>query len=431
MGLAHLRVNGSGALGGLAQALLLGADQDGDLARVLVVLHELVGLRDAIEAQGTPQHRSDGARLDQLVGLQALIGVGEVRPDDLLLLHPQVAHVEVEVEAGGARADDDLAERLDRQHRRRERRGADVLEDDVGVGAEDLADALAEAARLLEARLLLLRRLLAGAHHARELAAVDVVDGAELLDQRALLVAVDHADALRARGLADLRGEDAEAAGGAPDQDLLAGLQVAARDQHAPGREVREAVGRGLLPGQVLGLWQQLLGLDLRELRERAPGRLIAPDPLRRRRERIEAVDLGVLVGGLVAVDDDLVALLPARDAGADLPDDARGVRAADVVAELRVVAVLHDRHRLAERRPDVVVVDAGRHHADDDLEGAGLRYFDLLELEGVLRLAEALLADDPRGHLLRQLAGLGGDGGDLRHVNGHGSRRTSGSEFG
>src|ERR1700742_2158870 len=112
MGLAHLRVNGSWALGGLAQALLLGADQDGDLARVLVVLHQLVGLRDAIEAKRTPQHRSDGARLDQLVGLQALVRVREVRADDLLLLHPQVADVEVEVEARGARADDDLAERL-------------------------------------------------------------------------------------------------------------------------------------------------------------------------------------------------------------------------------------------------------------------------------------------------------------------------------
>jgi hypothetical protein len=43
-------------------------------------------------------------------------------------------------------------------------------------------------------------------------------------------------------------------------------------------------------------------------------------------------VDLDVLVGGLVAVDDDLVAGLPAGDALADLPDDARGVRAADVV---------------------------------------------------------------------------------------------------
>src|SRR3954451_10290615 len=242
MGSAHLRVDGSGAVGGLAQALLLGADQDGDLARVLVVLHQLVGLGDAIEAQGTPQNGSDGARLDELVRLQALVRVGEVRADDLLLLHPQVADVEVEVEARRAGADDDLAERLDGQHRGREGGRADVLEDDVGRVAQDLLDGLAEAPRLLEARLLLLGRLAAAAHHPRVLAAVDVADGAQLLDQLALLVAVDHPDALGARCLADLGGEDAQATRRAPDQDLLAGLQVAAGHEHAPGGEVDEVV---------------------------------------------------------------------------------------------------------------------------------------------------------------------------------------------
>ena len=115
---------------------------------------------------------------------------------------------------------------------------------------------------------------------------------------------------------------------------------------------------------------------------------------------------------------DDLVAGLPARDAGADLPDDAGGVRAADVVVLLGVVA--EDRHRLAERRPHVVEVHAGRHHAHDDLEGARLGHLDLLELEGVDGLALALLADDPRGHRLRQLAGLGVDVRDLRQIDGH-----------
>ena len=161
------------------------------------------------------------------------------------------------------------------------------------------------------------------------------------------------------------------------------------------------------------GLGQQLLGLDLGELRERAPARLVAPDLLRGRGQGVEAVDLGVLVGGLVAVDDDLVAGLPARHAGADLPDDARGVRAADVVVVLGVVA--EDRDRLAERRPHVVEVHAGGHDADDDLEGAGLGHLDLLDLEGVDGLALALLADDPCGHRRRQLAGL--DVRDLRNT--------------
>jgi hypothetical protein len=78
------------------------------------------------------------------------------------------------------------------------------------------------------------------------------------------------------------------------------------------------------------------------------------------------------------------------------------------VVAELGVVAVAHHRHGLAERRPHVVVVDPRGHHAHDHLERSRLGDLDLLDLEGVLRFAEALLADDPRGHRLRQLAGLG-----------------------
>ena len=108
-------------------------------------------------------------------------------------------------------------------------------------------------------------------------------------------------------------------------------------------------------------------------------------------------------------MDHDLVAGLPARHALADLPHDARRVRAADVVAVLGVVAVAPHAHRLAERRPHVVVVHARGHHAHDDLEGARLGHLDLLDLEGVARLALALLADDPGGHLLGQLAGLDG----------------------
>ena len=101
---------------------------------------------------------------------------------------------------------------------------------------------------------------------------------------------------------------------------------------------------------------------------------------------------------------DDLVAGLPARDALADLPDDPGGVRAADVVV---LAGGSGRRRRAAERRPDVVEVHAGRHHAHDDLEGAGLGYRHLLELEGVQRLALALLADHPGGHRGGQLARL------------------------
>ena len=73
------------------------------------------------------------------------------------------------------------------------------------------------------------------------------------------------------------------------------------------------------------------------------------------------------------------------------------------MVAVLGVVAVAEDRDRLAERGPDVVEVDPRGHHADDHLEGARLGHLDLLDLEGVLGLALALLADHPRRHRLGQ----------------------------
>ena len=80
-----------------------------------------------------------------------------MRADDLLLPHPEVADVEVEVVAGGGGADHHLAERLHDEDRRREGRLSDVLEHDVRVVAENLAHGATEAPHLLEARLLLVR----------------------------------------------------------------------------------------------------------------------------------------------------------------------------------------------------------------------------------------------------------------------------------
>src|SRR5205814_5874911 len=86
----------------------------------------------------------------------------------------------------------------------------------------------------------------------------------------------------------------------------------------------------------------------------------------------------------------------------------------------LGVVAVFNHRPRLALRRPDVVVVDPRGHHAHDDLEGARLGHLDLLDLESVLGLAEALLADHPRRHRGGQLAGTGADVGYSLDVDRH-----------
>ena len=106
-------------------------------------------------------------------------------------------------------------------------------------------------------------------------------------------------------------------------------------------------------------------------------------------------------------MNDDFVAGLPASDTVTDLPDNARSIGTADVVAEFGVIAVTEDRDRLAEGCPDVVEIDSCRHHTDNDLEGPGFRGLDFLELEGVLRLALGFLPDHPGSHLLRQLTGL------------------------
>src|SRR6185437_9431490 len=116
-------------------------------------------------------------------------------------------------------------------------------------------------------------------------------------------------------------------------------------------------------------LRQELLGLDEAVLGEAAPVRLVRPDALAGAGHRVTAVALGALAAALVAVDDDLVALLPPRHAGADRVDDARGVGAGDVEVVARVA---EDRDGQAGRRPHAVVVHAGGHDAHAHLAGAG-----------------------------------------------------------
>ena len=102
-------------------------------------------------------------------------------------------------------------------------------------------------------------------------------------------------------------------------------------------------------------------------------------------------------------MDDSLVAGLPSSHAGADLPDDARAVGAADVAVVLGVHA--EHRDRPAEGGPDIVVVDPSRHYPNHDFEGAGLRHFHFLEAHRMGRLAKAVFSDHPCLHRVRQLA--------------------------
>src|SRR3954465_15519100 len=142
---SHLRPDRARAVRCLAKPLGLRADEDRDLAEVLVLVHELMGVRDLLEPQRLPEYGTDLAGLDQLVRAVALPGVGEVRADDPLLAHPQVADVKVERVAGGRAADHDGAERLDDEHGGGEGGAPDVLEDDVRLTAELLLYGVAEA----------------------------------------------------------------------------------------------------------------------------------------------------------------------------------------------------------------------------------------------------------------------------------------------
>src|SRR5215211_9227183 len=166
-----------------ALCLVCRADHDRDLSQVLVLVQELMRLGDPVEAHRLPEDGPDLALGHELIRAGALISVGEVRAEDLLLLHPQVADVEVEVVARGRAADDDLAERLDGEHRGWEGRLPDVLEDDVGRVAENSLYLLRKRAGDGEALLIrggIGRRMVSvGAHHLAELVAVDVADGAE------------------------------------------------------------------------------------------------------------------------------------------------------------------------------------------------------------------------------------------------------------
>ena len=69
------------------------------------------------------------------------------------------------------------------------------------------------------------------------------------------------------------------------------------------------------------------------------------------------------------------------------------------------LVHVADRRDRRAERGPDAVVVDAGRHHEDQHVVAVELPGRHHLDLHGRVGLAVALLADGPGVHVLRHMA--------------------------
>ena len=83
---------------------------------------------------------------------------------------------------------------------------------------------------------------------------------------------------------------------------------------------------------------------------------------------------------------------------GADRPDDAGRVGAGNVEG---LLVDIERRDRLAEARPDAVVIDAAGHHEDEDLVLADRPGRHHLELQRRLGRAVPVLADRPGVHLL------------------------------
>ena len=113
------------------------------------------------------------------------------------------------------------------------------------------------------------------------------------------------------------------------------------------------------------------MGLDLRELGERAPARVVAPHSEARREARVLPREHPRIIGiPLAGVHDDAVTDRDVRHAVADRVDEAGRIRADDVeVGRLAPSRLgLRDVDGDAPGRPDVVEVDAGGHDHDQGL---------------------------------------------------------------
>src|SRR6185369_9962123 len=173
-----------------------------------------------------------------------------------LLAHPNEARIHGEVVAGGTGAEDDHAAALHHEAGNRESRLAGMLEDEIDVIAlaGDTPDRLAEFAALFHIGVIALDIVDIGElAPAVEIIAVDDALGAQRHDEIALALIRDDTDGVRAGGRNELDRHRAEAAGGAPDQHVMAGPQDmrAMAEEHAVGGGEGEGVAAALLPGQM------------------------------------------------------------------------------------------------------------------------------------------------------------------------------------
>ncbi len=399
-----------------------GSDEHGHVpVRVLVLVHELMRERDLAELKRARQARVDASLENEVVHPLRLFVIREVRSLQALLPHPQVPQVDGRVVAGRSGADDDHATRLAREDRRRDRRLARVLEDEVRAPlvADGVPYRLAELAHALQPVPVADRVLPVGKHSpVVEIVAVDAALRPQVDAVLVLVLARDNRDRRGPMGLRDLDGHRPEAARAAPHEDHVVLLQPVRRpaEEHPVRGRPDERVRGGRLPGEVLGPGHTLVGLHLRELGEAPPVRLVAPYPEGRRVHRIDAcLHHRTVAAPHAAVNDDFVPFPGPRDVLADLVDDARRVAPADVEVFLLagLLARRDDVNRHSERRPDIVVVDSRRHHVDEHFVVGDLRCFHDFELEALCRWAETLFSHGERVHPGRDMAERGrfGDG--------------------
>ena len=198
--------------------------------------------------------------------------------------------------------------------------------------------------------------------------AIEGPDRPELQAEVPLFLGGHHGDGLAPELPDDLDGHGPEAAGSSPHQDDVSILDDVGGPplQHAVGGGAHQGWGRRLLPGQVGRLGQALMGLDLGELGERAPVRLVAVDPEGSGEPRVTSRSHHRVVGvPLSAVDHHVIADSNVRHPIAHRPRHSGSVAPADVEVVGLTQPRVHpgDVQGHALGRPHVVVVDARRHH--------------------------------------------------------------------
>src|SRR6185437_6733357 len=208
---------------------------DRDFARDSAGFHQVLRLAEVFQREHLADHRLDMTAFDETHRVDQFALVAQMRPEIVLLLVPQQANVEMSVEARGRTAGDDGAAPLEALHGDGPGLGAGVFEDDIGAAA------VGDFAHFLEDVVFL---------------AMEYELGAELFAKFEFVVGGGDRDRARVEELRDLNRHHAEAAGGAPDQHEVTGLDMCARHQHPPYGDEHERDGGGFLEAQVGRLGQ-------------------------------------------------------------------------------------------------------------------------------------------------------------------------------